>query len=105
MNAAGGGMERIGDILNRAVVRPARKSRSLIARARRKWAEAAGAEVAAHSGPRSLRRGVLTVAVDSSALLAELAGYRRTELLGRLAGGPAPLSVRELRFVLSEESE
>jgi len=42
------------------------------------------------------------VEVDSSALLAELGGYRRTELLGRLAAEPEPLGVREIRFVLAE---
>jgi predicted nucleic acid-binding Zn ribbon protein len=98
-------MERIGDILDRAVVRPAKRSRSLIARVRRRWAEVAGEEVAAHSWPRALRRGVLTVEVDSSALRAELAGYRRPGILQLLAAGPRPLSVRDLRFVLSTEGK
>jgi hypothetical protein len=45
------------------------------------------------------------VEVDSSALLAELAGYRQAELLRMLACGERPLSIRALRFVLSEEEK
>lgn len=102
MVTEGKGPERLGDILPRAVVKPARRSRSLLARAERKWSRAVGEALAVHSWPRSLRRGLLTVEVDSSALLAELGGYRRTELVGRLAAGPEPLGVREIRFVLAE---
>jgi hypothetical protein len=98
----GGGPERLGELLARAVVRPARRSRSLLARAERKWARVIGEALAVHSWPRSLRRGLLTVEVDSSALLAELGGYRRGELAHRLAAEPEPLGVREIRFVLAE---
>ncbi len=97
--------ERLGDILARAVVRPAKRNRSMIARARRKWASVAGEEIVAHAGPRSVRRGVLTVEVDSSALLAELAGYQQRDLLRALAGEPQPLGIRELKFVLAEGAE
>jgi predicted nucleic acid-binding Zn ribbon protein len=97
--------ERLGDILDRAVVKPARRRRSVIARVRRRWAAVVGAEEAAHSCPRSVRRGVLTVEVDSSGLLAELAGYRRVELMRGLAEGPDAVGVREIRFVLAKEAE
>jgi hypothetical protein len=100
--ANGCGPERLGDILPRAVVKPARRNRSLLARAERKWSRAVGEALAVHCWPRSLRRGLLTVEVDSSALLAEMGGYRRAELVGKLAGEPEPLGVREIRFVLAE---
>jgi len=92
----------LGEILDRAVVRPARRQRSMIARAKRKWEAVAGRETAAHSWPRRVRRGVLTVEVDSSALLAELAGYRREEILRSLGEGPDSLGVRKIKFVLAE---
>lgn len=101
--AAAGGPERLGDVLPRAVVRPARRSRSLLGRAGRKWVLVAGEACARHSRPRSCRRGLLTVEVDSSALLAELAALRRAELIRGLAAEPEPLGVREIRFVLAEE--
>lgn len=97
-----GGAERLGDILPRAVVRTARRNRSLLARAERKWSRTVGEAIAVHSWPRSLRRGLLTVEVDSSSLLAELAGYRRTDLIHQLTAEPEPLGVREIRFVLAE---
>ena len=93
--------ERLGDILDRAVVKPARRVRSLIGKARKKWVKVAGRETAVHSRPRTFRRGLLTMEVDSSALLAELAGYRRKELIRALAAGPDPLGVREMKFVLA----
>jgi hypothetical protein len=102
VSADGSGPERLGDVLPRAVVRPARRGKSLIGRAVRKWGLVAGERVVAHSRPRAFRRGLLTVEVDSSALLAELSGLRRGELLRRLAGEPEPLGIRDVRFVLSE---
>jgi hypothetical protein len=48
---------------------------------------------------------MLTVEVDSSALLAELSGLRRAELVRRLAGEPEPLGVRDVKFVLSEDGK
>ena len=97
--------EKLGDILKRAVERPARRKRSLIARARRKWVEVAGEETARHSWPKRVRAGVLTVAVDSSALLAELAGYRRHEILRALNEGGGALGARQVKFVLAEEEK
>jgi predicted nucleic acid-binding Zn ribbon protein len=105
VTVAEGEAQRLGDFLEKAVIKPARKTRSIIQMARRKWIEVAGGETAAHSWPKRLRLGVLTVEVDSSALLAELAGYRQAELLRRLACGERPLSIRALRFVLSEEEK
>jgi hypothetical protein len=102
MSGGSGGPERLGDVLPRAVVRPARRSRSLLGRAVRKWGQVAGGRLLAHSRPRALRRGLLTVEVDSSALLAELAGLRRAELIRQMAGEPDPLGVRDVKFVLSE---
>ena len=56
--------KRLGDLLDRAVVRPTKRKRSMIERAKRKWVAAAGEESAAHSWPKSVRRGVLTVEVE-----------------------------------------
>jgi len=103
MGSEGAGPERLGDILGRAVVKPARRSRTLLERARRKWDATVGRAVAEHSRPRIFRRGLLTVEVDSSALLAKLSGFRRAGLVHELAGEPEPLGVRDIKFVLAEE--
>lgn len=48
------------------------------------WQEAAPAEVGAHTRAERLHKGTLVVVCDSSALLSELANFRRDELLTRL---------------------
>jgi predicted nucleic acid-binding Zn ribbon protein len=45
------------------------------------WREAAGAEFCEQARVTGLKKGVLTVEVDSAALLQELSVYRRKELL------------------------
>jgi len=47
----------------------------------------------------------LTVEVDSSALLAQMAGYRKSEILHALARGKDALGVRDIKFVLAEVKE
>lgn len=66
---------------------------------------AAGAELAAHACPKGVRRGVLTVEVDSSSLLAELAGYRRRAIMKAVAAEPSCSGVRDIRFVLAENEK
>lgn len=65
----------------------------------RGWAEAVGSEVAAHTRPRSLRGGVLTIVVDSSAWATELR-YLESKLLVRIEGLAGPGVVMELRSVV-----
>jgi predicted nucleic acid-binding Zn ribbon protein len=103
MGSRAAGPERLGEVLGRAVIKPARRGRTLLGRAQRKWDATVEAAVAAHSRPRTFRRGLLTVEVDSSALLAELSGFRRAGLVHKLAGEPEPLGVRDIKFVLAEE--
>jgi predicted nucleic acid-binding Zn ribbon protein len=63
------------------------------------WSEVAGPAVSGHSRVRSIRHGVLTIAVDSPPLCHELASFRRETLLAAMnerIGGKAPL--RDLYF-------
>ena len=97
--------ESLGEILGRSLVKPARRSRAQIARAKRKWVSVVGQDLAGHTSPRSVRRGVLTVEVDSSALLAELAGYRRDEIITGLSSGEDSIGIRAVKFVLAEDQK
>jgi predicted nucleic acid-binding Zn ribbon protein len=63
------------------------------------WASAVGEAAAGRALPWTLREGVLTVRVASSAWLQELS-LRRAEILTRLAEADGQ-RVRELRFVVS----
>jgi predicted nucleic acid-binding Zn ribbon protein len=62
-----------------------------------RWAELAGAELAAHSRLGTLRDGVLTVLVEASPWATKLR-YRESELLGRVGGAVGEGVVRGLRI-------
>jgi predicted nucleic acid-binding Zn ribbon protein len=90
----------VGD-LARAIVRgeSSRGARAVRA-AGQKWSEVVGPEIAAHTSVLGLERRALRVGVDSSALLAELAGFYRAGLLEALQSGERPLAVTDVRFEL-----
>jgi predicted nucleic acid-binding Zn ribbon protein len=92
------GPEPLGDILGRLFTARGWGRRQGRLHLERAWAEAAGPDVAAHTRPGTLRRGVLEVIVDNAALLQELAHYHKRRLLellrGRLGGTP----LTDLRF-------
>jgi len=96
----GGDAEVLGEILARVMrdVRPpAPRRRDAIFDA---WRHAAGDDLAAETRPATLRKGVLTVEVRSAALLHELEGFRRDELLGRFLTAAPAGRVTGLRFRL-----
>ena len=61
------------------------------------WAEAVGPE-SCHTRLDGVRRGVATFVVDSSALLAELRGFRKAELLAAVQGRCPGLGIREIHL-------
>jgi len=65
------------------------------------WRACLGPE-AEHTHLLSFRRGVATFVVDSSALLAELAGFRKPALLEALRRAVPGGFVRDLRFRLEK---
>ena len=62
-----------------------------------RWARAVG-PAAARTRVRRFRRGVLYVAVESSALLAELGTHRRAEVLARLRSDGSTPAVTDMRL-------
>jgi predicted nucleic acid-binding Zn ribbon protein len=99
-----GGIEGIGDVLRREIVRGARQRRRVDARVRAKWEEGVGPEIAARTLPVSFKGHVLRVSVDSSALLSELSGIYRKELVSAMAEGENAVSVRTVEFELAGAS-
>ena len=65
-----------------------------------RWAEIVGDAVAAHAQPRSLKRGVLSVAVDHPAWATELR-YMEAEIMARSNGvaGAGTVAKIEVRVV------
>jgi hypothetical protein len=64
-----------------------------------RWSTIAGPVIATRALPQSLRRRVLTVAVESSSWLHELS-FLKGMLLGRIAEEIGPTKVKDVRFVL-----
>jgi predicted nucleic acid-binding Zn ribbon protein len=72
---------------------------STVAAVERVWPELVGEAIAGHSRPRSVRRGVLTVAVDSPAWATQLR-YLEGDVVARLAVPLGPGVVTGIRVVL-----
>jgi predicted nucleic acid-binding Zn ribbon protein len=96
------GAEAIGDVLARFMAAsPVGRelSREALAAA---WKDAVGAEVAAETRVRGWRDGVLTVEVQSSALLSELSTFYRASILAALRArrGEKVAEVKDISFKL-----
>jgi hypothetical protein len=87
---------RVADVLTAAV--PGLGQHLLVERIRERWESIVGPEGSRRSSPESLRQGVLTVAVASSAWLQELT-LRSGELLARVQSRHGS-GVTALRFAL-----
>lgn len=74
------------------------KERRRLEELRRAWIEAAGTEVAEQTRVRSLRRGVLSIEVQSGPLAFELAGFRRAELLEKVREHAPDQEIAALHF-------
>lgn len=98
----GGGPKHLGDVIDGLVSRGRKGRWPREVRARKKWGEVVGPEVEEQTAVESLKRGVLKVRVGSSALLAELDGFYKKELILAMASGERPVAVRDIKFVLSE---
>jgi predicted nucleic acid-binding Zn ribbon protein len=65
-----------------------------------RWPEVVGPAIAEHARLRSLRRGVLTIAVDAAPWATELR-YLEHELRARVAAIVGPDAVHEVRIVVA----
>ncbi len=62
------------------------------------WIAALGMSYQGRTRLGDVRRGVLTVTVDHSALLEELSAFRKAELLGALQATAKGSTIKDLRF-------
>jgi predicted nucleic acid-binding Zn ribbon protein len=92
------GPERLGEILSRLFAARGWGRRQGRLHLERAWEEAAGTEIAAHTRPGALRRGVLEVVVDNAVLLQELAHFHKRRLLEQLRRRLPDTPLTDLRF-------
>lgn len=64
------------------------------------WRDAAGSNVATATKVQGIKRGVLQVSVDNSALLSELASFHKSTILATLQEKHPHLKLRDLKFAL-----
>ena len=67
---------------------------------RKAWAESIGPELSCHSRPESLRRGTLSVMVDSAAHLTELQSLARSGLVEGVAARFCQRPIKRIRLRL-----
>ena len=98
-------IEGVGEVLRREILRGAARRRAIDELVRAKWEEVVGPAIAPRAAPVSFKGHVLRVRVDSSALLAELSGIYKKELVTAMAEGENPVSVRTIEFELAGAAE
>jgi predicted nucleic acid-binding Zn ribbon protein len=92
------GPEPLGEIISRLFAERgwARKQDRL--RLERAWVEAVGPELARHTQPLAIRRGVLEVVVGNAVLLQELSQFHRRTILHKLRAALTGVTITDLRF-------
>jgi predicted nucleic acid-binding Zn ribbon protein len=94
-----GGRQPLGELI-RAVLKESGVGKDpTLRKVLRAWHEAVGAEMAVHTRVQGVKKGVVTIEVDSAPLLHELAGYMKHDLL-RVLRSKADAPVTELKFRL-----
>lgn len=94
-----GGRQLLGELI-RSVLKENGVGRDpTLRKVLRAWHEAVGAEMATHARVQSVKKGVVTIEVDSAPLLHELAGYMKNDLLA-VVRSKADAPVSELKFRL-----
>src|SRR5688572_12516449 len=92
------GPESLAEILSRLFTSRGWGRRQDRLHLERAWAEVAGPLIAPHTRVGTLRRGVLEVQVDSSALMQELSGFHKRRLLEQLRRQLPNTPIGDLRF-------
>ena len=67
------------------------------------WKAVAGERIAARTKVLGLKRGVMEVAVDNSALMTELVSFHKTALVHRLQKEHSDQKIRDIRFKLRSD--
>ena len=94
------GVEPLAEVVGRVMGKVSGKRVRVEEQVASAWRQVVSDEVAAQTRPAGLRGGVLTVEVDNSVLLHELAGFHKAVLLDALRELVHRVYVQDLRFRL-----
>lgn len=90
---------RVGDVLPEVTRTLGLPDPTTLQALRSAWPELVGAQIAAHSAPRTLRDGVLTIGVDSAPWATQLR-YLEDRIVRELAERVASAGVRGVRIAV-----
>ncbi len=91
------GPQRIADTLSTLMARRGYAQVEVVGQRVEAWNAAVGDPLCRHTRVGNIRRGVLEVVVDNSAVLQELT-FRKQELIQKLSAALADQQIREVRF-------
>lgn len=92
------GPRKLADILSEVIARRGTAKTTVQLEIERSWKEAAGERAASRTRVGALRRGELEILVDNPALLMELEGYYKDDLLAAMQRSVRHCTIRKLRF-------
>ena len=92
------GSIRIGDLVGAIMARRGYSQLTAQVELERAWHEAAGDKVHNHTRVGALRHGTLEILVDNPALLSELEGFEKQNLLDKLRANVRHTAIRALKF-------
>mgnify|MGYP000334503123 CR=1 FL=1 len=90
--------QKAGDLAKRTLKDLGVGKRGKSGRIQAAWLSAAGETLAAQTRPVHVAGNVLTVEVASSALMSELAGFRKNELVKKIRENFPEIAVLDIRF-------
>lgn len=101
MTARAGKITPIGEIIHGVFARIENEKNLSKEEVGSLWKEACGAQAAGHSSPMTLKKGILTVWVDSSGWMQELS-LRKREILKALKRKPGKDKISEIHLKIGE---
>ncbi len=94
-------LQRIGDILSRALKKRHVPFQPGDRRLIDAWEAAVGQQIAAQSRPERIRRDTLVVTVRNSIWMQQL-HFLKTELISKVNASPAGFSIKDIRFSIGQ---
>lgn len=89
----------LGDVVREFLETSGLSRRAELAHVEAAWRKVAGPDVAARTRLMGVKRYVVTIEVGSPALLSELSGFRKRDLVARMAAELPDQLVKDIKFV------
>ena len=92
----------IGDVVSAILNNLGIEKRNPQARILKIWNEAVGKDIASHTRPAEIKKGLLIVHVDSSPWMSELNRHYKNTIIGKLRDLTGEEGVKDIKFRIGE---